>query len=97
MLVLPATLTLAQASDTLRMLAQSLRADPAPTLRMDAAALQDFDTSAVAVLLECRRLADAWGKGFELSGVPAQLTELVRLYGVESLLPVAPPPDGPAT
>ena len=89
MLVLPATLTLTQARDTLRMLEPSLRADREPVLTMDAAALQSFDTSAVAVLLECRRLADAWGKGFALAGAPAPLQELIRLYGVESLLPLA--------
>ena len=90
MLVLPATLTLAQARDTLRMLEQSLRADADTTLTVDASALQAFDTSAVAVLLECRRLADAWGKGFALSGVPPQMGELIRLYGVESLLSLPP-------
>ena len=90
MLVLPATLTLAQAPDTLRMLEQSLRADTDATLTVDASALQAFDTSAVAVLLACRRLADGAGKGFALSGVPTQMGELIRLYGVESLLSLAP-------
>jgi phospholipid transport system transporter-binding protein len=93
MLVLPATLTLAQARDTLRMLEQSLRADADATLTVDASALHAFDTSAVAVLLECRRLADAWGKGFALTGVPTQMGELIRLYGVASLLSL---PDEPA-
>ncbi|EHR70036.1 putative NTP binding protein (contains STAS domain) [Burkholderiales bacterium JOSHI_001] len=93
MLVLPATLTLAQARDTLRMLEQSLRADADATLTVDASALQSFDTSAVAVLLACRRLADAAGKGFALSGVPRQMGELIRLYGVASLLSLASEPE----
>jgi phospholipid transport system transporter-binding protein len=86
MLVLPETITLAQASDTLHMLERSMRADASAVLRLDASALKSFDTSAVAVLLECRRLAQAWGKGFELNGAPPKLAELVQLYGVEPLL-----------
>jgi phospholipid transport system transporter-binding protein len=82
-LVLPETITLAQASDTLGMLERAMRADDSPVLRLDASALKSFDTSAVAVLLECRRLAQAWGKGFELNGAPPKLGELAQLYGVD--------------
>jgi phospholipid transport system transporter-binding protein len=92
MLVLPEVLTLREASTTLNMLEQSMRADDAATLTVDAAALRSFDTAAVAVLLECRRLARAWNKGFEVRGAPAKLTELVRMYGVDSLLAFAAPP-----
>jgi len=93
MLVLPEVLTLREAHDTLQMLEQAMRADDAATLTVDASALRSFDTAAVAVLLECRRLARAWSKGFEVRGAPPKLGELVRLYGVESLLAfVAPPP-----
>jgi len=92
MLVLPEVLTLREAGTTLNMLAQAMRADDAATLTIDASALRSFDTAAVAVLLECRRLAQAWHKGFDVRGAPPKLGELVRLYGVESLLAFAAPP-----
>jgi len=92
MLVLPEVLTLREAGTTLNMLAQAMRADDAATLTIDASSLRSFDTAAVAVLLECRRLANAWHKGFDVRGAPPKLGELVRLYGVESLLAFAAPP-----
>jgi phospholipid transport system transporter-binding protein len=92
MLVLPEVLTLREASTTLQMLEQSMRADDAATLTVDASALRSFDTAAVAVLLECRRLARAWNKGFEVRNAPVKLGDLVRMYGVESLLAFAAPP-----
>ena len=92
MLVLPEVLTLNEANTTLRMLEQSMRSDDAATLTVDASALRHFDSAAVAVLLECRRLARAWNKGFEVCRAPPKLTELVRLYGVDQLLAFAAPP-----
>jgi phospholipid transport system transporter-binding protein len=44
------------------------------------------------VLLECRRLARAWNKGLEVRSPPAKLSDLVHMYGVESLLAFAAPP-----
>jgi phospholipid transport system transporter-binding protein len=95
MLVLPEVLTLREATTTLSMLDQAMRSDDASTLTLDASALRIFDTAAVAVLLECRRLARAWNKGFEVRGAPAKLTDLVRMYGVDSLLAFAAPPPAP--
>jgi phospholipid transport system transporter-binding protein len=92
MLVLPEVLTLREATTTLQMLEQAMRADDAATLTIDASALRSFDTAAVAVLLECRRLAREWNKGFDVRNAPAKLSDLVRLYGVESLLAFAAPP-----
>ncbi len=92
MLVLPEVLTMREANHTLGMLEQSMRTDDATTLTVDASALRSFDTAAVAVLLECRRLARAWNKGFEVRGAPPKLSDLVRLYGVDSLLAFAAPP-----
>jgi phospholipid transport system transporter-binding protein len=96
MLVLPEVLTLREAITTLHMLEQSARSDDAATLTIDAAALRSFDSAAVAVLLECRRLARDWNKGFEVRGAPAKLSELVRLYGVDALLAFAGPPASAA-
>ena len=92
MLVLPEVLTLNEANTTLSMLEQSMRSDDAATLTVDASALRTFDSAAVAVLLECRRLARAWNKGFEVCRAPPKLTELVRMYGVDQLLAFASPP-----
>jgi len=92
MLVLPEVLTLREANVTLQMLEQSMRTDDAATLTIDASSLRTFDSAAVALLLECRRQARAANKGFEVHGAPSKLTDLVRLYGVDSLLAFAPPP-----
>lgn len=95
MLVLPATITSQEARDTQRMLSQALqqglktRDDPVVTV--DAAGLQQFDSAALAVLLECQRLALAWGKGFAVRNAPKKLAELARLYGVAELLMPAEP------
>lgn len=92
MLVLPEVLTLREAGTTLSMLEGALRGDDAATLTIDASALRTFDTAAVAVLLECRRLAGAMNRGFDVRNAPAKLSDLVRMYGVESLLAFAAPP-----
>jgi phospholipid transport system transporter-binding protein len=86
MLLLPETLTLAEARDALRLLEVALKRESEPLLVIDASQLKRFDSSALAVLLECRRLADAWGKRFELRELPQQLGDLARLYGVDALL-----------
>jgi phospholipid transport system transporter-binding protein len=86
MLLLPETLTLAEARDALRLLDVALKRESEPLLVIDASQLKRFDSSALAVLLECRRLADAWGKRFELRELPRQLGELAQLYGVDALL-----------
>ena len=51
---------------------------------------RQFDSSALAVLLECRREALALGKTFAVAGMPARLRELAALYGVGELLAAAP-------
>jgi phospholipid transport system transporter-binding protein len=55
----------------------------------DAALLTQFDSSALAVLLECRRAALASGRSFSVHGLPARLRQLAQLYGVAALLPDA--------
>jgi phospholipid transport system transporter-binding protein len=89
MLVLPAELTHAQAPACCRMLAQALRSEAGTQAVADASALREFDSSALAVLLECRREALALGKSFAVSQLPARLRELATLYGVTELLPAA--------
>ncbi|MBE7366335.1 STAS domain-containing protein [Ramlibacter pallidus] len=89
MLVLPTELTHATATACCRMLAQALRSDPAGHAVADASALRQFDSSALAVLLECRREALALGKTFSVAQLPPRLRELAGLYGVGELLPPA--------
>ena len=86
-LVLPAELTHGQASDALRMLLQALKAQREPQVVVDAGALTTFDTSALAVLLECRRTALFDGRGFMVKALPPALASLAGLYGVQELLP----------
>ena len=89
-LVLPAQLMHEEAQASCRMLAQGLRPGPEQAVVADAGALTRFDSSALAVLLECRREALALGKSFCVARMPARLRELATLYGVAQLLPAAP-------
>ena len=86
MLLLPATLTMREARDALRMLAGSLEGEADADLAIDGSQLERFDSSALAVLLECRRLAESWGKRFAVQALPEGLAELARLYGIDTLL-----------
>ena len=87
MLVLPTELTHRQASVALRMLLQALKAQREPQVVVDAGALAAFDSSALAVLLECRRAAVSEGRGFMVKALPPALASLAGLYGVQELLP----------
>ena len=87
MLVLPAELTHVQAQTCLNVLLQAAEAEAAPQVLVDASALTRFDSSALAVLLECRRECQQDGKGFAVRGLSPHLRELAQLYGVLALLP----------
>jgi phospholipid transport system transporter-binding protein len=64
MLVLPTKLTHDEAPACMRMLQQGLQGpDRFVSTVVDATALAQFDSSALAVLLECRREASALGRG----------------------------------
>ncbi|MDQ6628428.1 MAG: STAS domain-containing protein [Pseudomonadota bacterium] len=99
MLVLPATLTAHEARDTLRMLKQALEKEGAQSaVVVDASPLLHFDSSALAVLLETDRLAQAWGRSFSVRSAPPKLAALAKLYGVDVLLlPRQDEPPGPLT
>ena len=92
MLLLPATITMRESRDTLRLLAQAMKSESEAGVVIDAAPLRQLDSSAIAVLLECRRLAQGEGKSFELRNAPGKLASLARLYGVDGLL-LPPAPD----
>ncbi len=92
MLLLPATLTHAEVRDTLRLFQQTLdqasksHGDDAVMLTVDGSALQHFDSSALAVLLECQRMAKARGRAFAVKAMPPKLMALAGLYGIDGLL-----------
>lgn len=96
MLVLPASLTHREAPDAVQMLVQTLRREPpgAGVVSVDASALRQFDSSALAVLLECQRQAVALGRRVELRHAPPRLRQLAGVYGVEALF-AAPADTGP--
>jgi phospholipid transport system transporter-binding protein len=73
-----------------------MRGNGSEAVVIDASPLQQLDSSAIAVLLECRRLAQASGRGFELRAAPPKLASLAQLYGVdELLLPLQPGEQAP--
>ncbi len=90
MLVLPSSLPHDDAPACMRMLQQGLAGQSGSAAVVDAMALTRFDSSALAVLLECRREAAALGRAFAVKGLSPRLRELATLYGVAGLLPAAP-------
>ncbi len=84
---LPATLTQAEAEGYLAQCRAALSAVAAGApWRLDASALQTFDSSALAVLLALRREAAARGAAWQLDGLPERLRVLAGLYGVAELI-----------
>jgi phospholipid transport system transporter-binding protein len=83
-LSLPETLTLATAAQTLRTLQPALKG---VRVEVDASALRDFDSAALAVLLQLRRDAQAGGGDIVIQRPPAPLVELAHLYGLDAALP----------
>jgi len=84
-LALPAVLTHAQAGPCLQQLSAAI-ADSPQQVVVQAQALQEFDSSALAVLLELRRVCLPLGKQLHIEAAPAQLMHLAALYGVRALL-----------
>lgn len=87
---LPQTVTLEQAQALIERIDAAVAAAAGGNLRIDAAALQQFDTSAVAVLLHAQRLAKAGKVSLSVCGAPPKLRELAALYGVGELLSLEP-------
>lgn len=90
MLVLPPKLTHDEAPACVYMLQKGMASQTESATVVDATALTHFDSSALAVLLECRRESAALGRGFSVKGLPPRVRELATLYGVAGLLPAAP-------
>ena len=88
MTALPPSLTLRDAQAVLESLRQSFAADSGEVWRVDAAAVTQLDTSALAVLLECSRMAAAGRRKLQIVNAPARMSDLAHLYGVDGLLGV---------
>ena len=89
MLQLPARLTHEVAAPAVLALTAMLSSETGPEVVADAGALQEFDSSALAVLLACRRHVLAAGKAFSVRTLPQRLRQLAGLYGIQDLLPAA--------
>ena len=53
---------------------------------LDASALEQFDSSALAVVLACRRAALAKGAQLRITGLPERAQALAKVYGLSDLL-----------
>ena len=85
MLNLPARITYSDANVLARNLTGQISAQPNAVV-LDGQQLVEFDSSALAVLLACRRSALAAGKQFSVDSLPAKLEQLAALYGVAQLM-----------
>ena len=79
---LPAVLMHAQAGACRQQLARAMAASQDRVLLLDASDLVQFDSSALSVLLACRREAFSLGRTLQVQGLSDKLRELASLYGV---------------
>jgi len=87
---LPAVVTHARANACAKALREALRLSRgADWVQVDASALEQFDSSVLAVLLDCRRRVVAMGWRFSVAHLPERLRQLAGLYGVAELLPAS--------
>jgi phospholipid transport system transporter-binding protein len=87
-IALPATVMQAQAQAVADDLAAQLlaRVSKGAEAVLDASALAHFDSSALAVVLACRRAVMAQGAQLRVSGLPERAQALAKVYGVTELL-----------
>ena len=83
---LPHALTHDVASNVTAAAAQAVQSSGVGPMTVDASDLVKFDSSALAVLLDCRRQALAAGQSFSVTGLPQRLVQLATLYGVAELI-----------
>ncbi|SCC95580.1 conserved hypothetical protein [Thiomonas sp. X19] len=93
--VLPASVTVAEAGEVVRQALGALRAAPTAQLwEVDAAALRDFDSACLALLLELRR--QAGDRALRVLSAPPRLAHLATAYGLDFALgEAAAAPPGP--
>lgn len=84
---LPAQLTVQLGRAAYDTLAQAIDAlPPGSPAVLDAAPLQHFDSSALALILGLRRHCQAAGRPLQLQGSSERLQGLAKLYGVAELM-----------
>lgn len=84
---LPERLTLDEAAGTLTELRRAVAGQRGSgVMTVNAGALRQFDSSAVAVLLELQRDLQRQGRTLQVCDWPPRLQDLVRVYGVQELL-----------
>ena len=85
---LPAVLMQAQAQAVTNELAPLLSAcvSEGGEAVLDASALTQFDSSALAVILACRRAVLARGAQLRVTGLPERAQALAQVYGLSALL-----------
>jgi phospholipid transport system transporter-binding protein len=86
LLTLPSDLRHSNAEACLAKLQAQIRSSADSDVEIQAGQLTDFDSSALAVLLACRREAESLSKTLKFKQFPAKLRELALLYGVSELL-----------
>lgn len=84
-MALPATLTHAQAAAVAQQLQKTLLSAK-QTCVLDASALQQFDSSALSVLLAVCRTAAQQSLALQIIGLPKRAVQLATLYGVSEIL-----------
>ncbi|HYW56312.1 MAG TPA: STAS domain-containing protein [Polaromonas sp.] len=87
MVLLPGDLTHNLAAPAMLALQEAIAGEPDGTVVVDASSLINFDSSALAVLLACRREVLARGKAFAVKNLHGRLRQLAGMYGIEPLLP----------
>jgi phospholipid transport system transporter-binding protein len=68
----------------------ALPANAASDLSLDLSALTQFDSSALAALLALKREWNGAGQTLQFNALPAKLSQLAQLYGVQDLLATKP-------
>ena len=90
MIVLPAELLQTTANQALLTLVPALDSATDAQVIVEASPLTRFDSTALAVCLELRRVAARAGKSLVWQGLPTRLGDLAKLYGIAELLPALP-------
>ena len=83
-MALPAVLTQSQAASVAEQLQAAIR-QHAGDFHLDACALQQFDSSALAVLLAGLRAAADKGLSLQVHGLPERARQLAQVYGLADL------------
>ena len=85
-IALPADLNGDQAAALLPQLRSQIASQSTGAVVLDAAGVRRFDSAALALMLECRRLALASQRTLQVQNLPAGLQSMAHVYGVDEVL-----------